>query len=155
MLWSGQMGHSPQLLIPGALNSWLFNTDTVDKALEYLMTHGIKVEDGDRLGKTIIFAKNHRHAEFIVERFERNYPEYKGDFARVIDNYVKYAHSLIENFSVKNDLPHIAVSVDMLDTGVDIPEIVNLMFFKLVRSHTKFHSDAWTRNAPLPGSLRT
>jgi type I restriction enzyme R subunit len=128
----------PQLVEPEAVNRWLFNKDTVDKVLEHLMTRGLKVADGDRLGKTIIFAKNHNHAEFIAERFDANYPHYKGQFARVIDFHVTYAQSLIDDFSNPQKSPHIAISVDMLDTGIDIHEIVNLVFFKLVRSKTKF-----------------
>ncbi len=120
------------------VNTFLFNADTVDKVLAHLMTHGQKVEGGDRLGKTIIFAKNHRHAEFIAERFDTNYPHLKGHFARVIDNTVKFADTLIDDFSQPAKAPHIAISVDMLDTGIDVPEVVNLVFFKLVRSKTKF-----------------
>jgi type I restriction enzyme R subunit len=92
----------------------------------------------DRLGKTIIFAKNHEHAVFIQKRFDINYPNLKGHFARVIDFKTEYAQSLIDDFSHAEKMPHIAISVDMLDTGIDIPEIVNLVFFKLVRSKTKF-----------------
>nr|WP_232279022.1 type I restriction-modification enzyme R subunit C-terminal domain-containing protein [Geotalea uraniireducens] len=103
------------------------------------MRHGLKVAGGDRLGKTIIFAKNHNHALFIQERFDANYPHLKGKFCRIIDNYESYAQSLIDDFSVKENDPTIAISVDMLDTGIDVPEIVNLVFFKLVRSKTKFH----------------
>jgi type I restriction enzyme R subunit len=121
-----------------AVNKWLFNQDTVDKVLEHLMTHGQKVEGGDRLGKTIVFAKNHRHAEFIAQRFDANYPHLKGHFARVIDFQVDYAQSLINDFSNPAKAPHIAISVDMLDTGIDVPEVLNLVFFKLVRSKTKF-----------------
>jgi type I restriction enzyme R subunit len=102
------------------------------------MTKGEKVADGDRLGKTVIFAKNHAHAEFIVGRFDKNYPQYKGDFANVIDFKIEYVQSRIDNFSNAAKMPHIAVSVDMLDTGIDIPEVVNLVFFKMVRSKTKF-----------------
>ncbi|MBP1685941.1 MAG: type restriction protein res subunit, partial [Deltaproteobacteria bacterium] len=85
-----------------------------------------------------VFAKNQAHAEFIAERFNANYPHYKGEFARVITFKTEYAQSLIDNFSNKDRAPHIAISVDMLDTGIDIPEVVNLVFFKLVRSKTKF-----------------
>src|SRR4029434_6297058 len=112
--------------------------DTLDKVLEHLMTRGMKVAGGDRLGKTIVFAKNQAHAEFIAERFNASYPHYKGEFARVITFKTEYAQSLIDNFSAKDKAPHIAISVDMLDTGIDIPEVVNLVFFKLVRSKTKF-----------------
>ena len=131
-------GEIPDRVEAAAINKWLFNKDTVDKVLEHLMTRGAKVADGDRLGKTIIFAKNHDHAVFIADRFDANYPQYKGAFARVIDFQVEYAQSLIDDFSNLAKAPHIAISVDMLDTGIDIPEVVNLVFFKLVRSKTKF-----------------
>jgi type I restriction enzyme R subunit len=121
-----------------AVNKWLFNTDTVDKVLEHLLTHGLKVAEGDRLGKTIVFAKNHDHAMFIAERFDANYPHLAGQFARVIDFKTEYAQSLIDDFSIADKAPHIAISVDMLDTGIDVPEVVNLVFFKIVRSKTKF-----------------
>jgi type I restriction enzyme R subunit len=131
-------GTVPNRVEAEAVNKWLFNKDTVDKVLEHLMTRGLTVAGGDRLGKTILFAKNQHHAEFIAERFNANYPHYKGEFARVITFKTEYAQSLIDNFSAKDKAPHIAISVDMLDTGIDIPEVVNLVFFKLVRSKTKF-----------------
>jgi len=121
-----------------ALNEWLFNQNTIDTVLKNLMEKGLKVEGGDKLGKTIIFAKNHHHAEVIVDRFDHLFPEYGGHFAKVIDYSVKYVQSLIDDFSDRRKLPQIAVSVDMLDTGVDIPEAVNLVFFKKVRSKSKF-----------------
>lgn len=135
--WS-EDGDIPDRVEPAAVNKWLFNEDTVDKVLEHLMTRGVKVAGGDRLGKTIVFAKNHQHAEFIAERFDVNYPKLKGEFARVIDFQVEYTQNLIDNFSNTARAPHIAISVDMLDTGIDIPDVVNLVFFKLVRSKTKF-----------------
>jgi type I restriction enzyme, R subunit len=131
-------GEIPDRVEAAQVNQWLFNKDTVDKVLKHLMERGQKVAGGDRLGKTIIFAKNHDHAEFIVRRFDENYPQYAGHFARVIDFKVDYAQSLIDSFSQPEKMPHIAVSVDMLDTGIDIPQVVNLVFFKLVRSKTKF-----------------
>jgi len=131
-------GGVPDRVEAEAVNKWLFNKDTVDKVLEHLMTQGIAVAGGDRLGKTILFAKNQHHAEFIAERFNANYPHHKGEFARVITFKTEYAQSLIDNFSARDKAPHIAISVDMLDTGIDIPEVVNLVFFKLVRSKTKF-----------------
>jgi type I restriction enzyme R subunit len=123
---------------PAAVNQWLFNEDTVDKVLKHLMERGQKVDGGDMLGKTILFAKNHDHAVFIAERFNKNYPKYKGEFARVIDFTVEYAQDLIDKFSNPKKFPQIAISVDMLDTGIDVPEVVNLVFFKQVRSKTKF-----------------
>jgi len=120
------------------INRFLFNEDTVDKVLETLMLRGYKVAGGDRLGKTIIFAKNQKHAEFIEQRFNIAYPEYAGHFARVITHGTPYAQSLIDDFSIAEKAPHIAISVDMLDTGIDVPEVVNLVFFKMVRSKSKF-----------------
>lgn len=122
----------------GAMFSWLFNENTIDQILNLLMTKGLKVESNDKLGKTIIFAKNHKHAVAIEERFNKLYPQYHGEFARVIDNHVNYASSLIEDFSDVSKMPQIAISVDMMDTGIDVPEVVNLVFFKEVKSKVKF-----------------
>ncbi len=197
---------APDRVPPAALNVWLFNTDTIDKMLQYLMENGHRVEDGDRLAKTIVFARNHEHARFIEERFNHHYPHYKGRFARVIDHYEKfpqssstrtldkmlqylenghrvedgdrlaktivfarnhacavhrgafnhhYPHykgrfarvidhyekfpqSLLDDFSRPDEAPHIAISVDMLDTGIDVPEVANLVFCKPVYSKIKF-----------------
>ena len=128
----------PEEIDASAMNSWLFNRDTIKKLLELLMDKGLKVKGGDELGKTIIFARNHRHAQKIVDTFNELYPEYKGEFAKLIDNQVKYNETIIEDFSIKDKWPQIAVSVDMLDTGVDVPEILNLVFFKPVKSKIKF-----------------
>ena len=102
------------------------------------MDRGAKVAGGDRLGKTIIFARNEAHANFIARCFDQGWPEYGGGFAQVITHRTPYAQHLIDQFGKRDTAPHIAISVDMLDTGVDVPEIVNLMFFKPVRSKTKF-----------------
>jgi type I restriction enzyme, R subunit len=131
-------GSLPERVNATAINSWLFNKDTVDKVLQHLMENGHKVEGGDRLAKTIIFARNHDHAKFIEERFNHHYPEYAGHFARVIDHYAKYPQSILDDFSQKEKTPHIAISVDMLDAGIDVPEIANLVFFKPVYSKIKF-----------------
>ena len=121
-----------------AVNQWLFNADTIDLVLNKLMVDGLRVEGREKLGKTIIFAKNSNHAKAIVDRFNKLYPEYSGNFAKVIDYSINYIDTLIDDFSNKDKMPQIAVSVDMLDTGIDIPEILNLVFFKKVRSKTKF-----------------
>lgn len=121
-----------------AINEWLFNANTIDLVLNKLMNEGLRVEGNEKLGKTIMFAKNSRHAKAIVERFNEIYPEYGGNFAKVIDYSTNYVETLIDDFSEKDKMPQIAVSVDMLDTGIDIPEILNLVFFKKVRSKTKF-----------------
>ncbi|MBI1294134.1 DUF4145 domain-containing protein [bacterium] len=131
-------GTLPDRVNAAAVNSWLFNKDTVDKVLQHLMENGHKVDGGDRLAKTIIFARNHEHAQFIEDRFNHHYPSHAGHFARVIDNYAKYAQSLIDDFAQKEKAPHIAISVDMLDTGIDVPEVANLVFFKPVYSKIKF-----------------
>lgn len=131
-------GTIPDRVDPTAINTWLFNADTVDKVLEILMTEGRTVAGGDRLGKTIIFAKNNDHAQFIADRFDANYPEYAGQFARVITHRVERAQNLIDEFSQSHRAPHIAISVDMLDTGIDVPEVVNLVFFKPVFSKSKY-----------------
>ncbi|MDE2927098.1 MAG: DEAD/DEAH box helicase family protein, partial [Acidobacteriota bacterium] len=115
----------PDRVNASAINNWLFNKDTVDKALRHLMEHGHRVDGGDRLAKTILFARNHEHAEFVEKRFNRHYPQHAGHFARVIDHYARYAQSLIDDFSQKNKAPHLAISVDMLDTGIDVPEVAN------------------------------
>jgi type I restriction enzyme R subunit len=129
----------PDSVDAAEVNKRLFNEDTVDRVIAHLMQHGLKVEGGDRLGKTIIFAKNQDHALFIEKRFNAAYPALAGHFARVITHKTgPYAQTLIDDFSKKTKPPHIAISVDMLDTGIDVPEVLNLVFFKQVRSKTKF-----------------
>jgi type I restriction enzyme R subunit len=128
----------PDFIPPPAINEFIFNQATVDMVLEDLMTKGIKVAGGDRLGKTIIFAQNKKHAQYIIERFDKLYPQYHGSFAKRVICDDSYAQTIIDDFKVAEKEPHIAVSVDMLDTGIDVPEIINLTFFKRVRSKTKF-----------------
>lgn len=130
-------GVLPDRIESSAINEWVFNEDTIRKALDTLMSQGIRVDYGNKLGKSIIFAKNHRHAEKILEIFNRDYPAYVG-WAQVIDNQTRYAQSAIDQFSDSAKLPQIAISVDMLDTGIDVPEVVNLVFFKRVMSRAKF-----------------
>lgn len=131
-------GEMPQFIPSAQLNKFVFNETTVDTVLQDLMENGIRVEGGDRLGKSIIFAQNKDHAEFIVERFNKLYPQYRGRFARRVVCDDSYAQTLLEDFEIPDKEPHIAVSVDMMDTGIDVPEAVNLVFFKKVRSKTKF-----------------
>ena len=127
----------PESINSSALNTWLFNEDTIKKVLDILMTNGIKIDYGQKIGKTIIFAKNHNHAEKILEVFNKEYPHLL-DYAKVIDNHITYAQSAIDEFSDAKKMPQIAISVDMLDTGIDVPEVVNLVFFKKVMSKAKF-----------------
>ena len=118
--------------------NYIFNEATIDAVLQDLMENGLKVQYGERIGKSIIFAYNHRHAELIVERFNKLYPEYGSDFCVLIDNYVTYSQDLIDKFEIRDNNPQIAVSVDMLDTGIDVPDVLNLVFFKIVKSKIKF-----------------
>ena len=130
-------GEIPESIDSSALNEWLFNVDTIREVLHVLMKDGIRIDYGEKLGKTIIFAKNHNHAEKIFEVFNKEYPHLNG-YAKVIDNQTNYAQTAIDEFSEAKKLPQIAISVDMLDTGIDVPEVLNLVFFKKVMSKAKF-----------------
>lgn len=134
-------GELPERISSAALNTWIFNEDTIKQVLHILMTDGNKINYGETLGKTIVFAKNHDHAEKILEVFNKEYPHLSKNgqpFAKVIDNYMTYAQSAIDEFSDPKKMPQIAISVDMLDTGIDVPEVLNLVFFKKVMSKAKF-----------------
>jgi len=135
-----QTGLFPEEISASALNKWLFNKDTVIKVLDALMKNGLKIEGGDKIGRTIIFAVNQKHAEFIVECFTERYPDKPSGFIATIHNKVSHNQSLIDAFCDPHNenLPQLAVSVDMLDTGIDAPRILNLVFFKLIRSYSKF-----------------
>ncbi|MCL2638323.1 MAG: DEAD/DEAH box helicase family protein [Oscillospiraceae bacterium] len=137
-LFADEDGEIPTAIDSSALNEWIFNKDTIRQALNTLMRDGLKVDYGNKIGKTIIFAKSHLHAEKILEVWNEQYSHYASGFCAVIDNYINYAQSIIDDFSDKSKLPQIAISVDMLDTGIDIPEILNLVFFKKVMSKAKF-----------------
>ena len=130
-------GALPEKISSSALNEWVFNEGTIREVLHILMTNGLKIDYGEKLGKTIIFAKNHRHAEKILEIFGGEYPHLPG-YAMVIDNQTAYAQDAIDRFSEPGKLPQIAISVDMLDTGIDVPQVLNLVFFKKVMSKAKF-----------------
>lgn len=136
--FENENGEFPEVLSSSKLNTWIFNEDTIKKVLDILMENGLKIDYGQKIGKTIIFAKNHDHAEKILEIFYKYYPYLPDDFAKVIDNKINYSQSIIDEFSDPKKLPQIAISVDMLDTGIDVPEILNLVFFKKVMSKAKF-----------------
>jgi len=136
--FADEEGNLPDSIDSSVLNEWLFNHDTIQKALHTLLEHGQRVDYGTKIGKTIIFAKNHNHAEKILEVWNKEYPDYPSHYCRVIDNYTSYAQSIIDDFSEHKKPPQIAISVDMLDTGIDVPEILNLVFFKKVLSRSKF-----------------
>lgn len=126
----------PDEIAASRIFNTVYNQDTVDKVIDEVIERGLKVDGGETIGKTIIFAYNHRHADLIVKRIKKRYP-HDDDWCQLVDNYVNYADTLVEKF--KHDPKfRIAVSVDMLDTGIDVPEILNLVFFKPVRSRIKF-----------------
>ena len=128
----------PSYIPSRKLNKFVFNIGTVDMVVQDLMEKGIHVQGGDRIGKSIVFAQNKKHAQLIVDRFNELYPQYKGKIAARITCEDKYAQSLIDEFKQADKPPYVAVSVDMMDTGIDVPECVNLVFFKKVCSKTKF-----------------
>lgn len=128
----------PDFNVPGnELFRFLFNKDTCRRVIEELMSQGLRVDNGETLGKSIIFAYNHKHAQMIVDCFHELYPDHPANTCQLVDNYVREADDLIRQFETNAEF-RIAVSVDMLDTGIDIPAVVNLVFFKKVRSKIKF-----------------
>lgn len=136
-LFVSEDGAIPDRIENSKLNEWIFNRDTIIRVLDSLMRLGLKVNDGSTIGKTIIFAKKHIHAEKILEVFNQQYPALIGQCA-VIDNYTTYADNMIDEFKKSDSKVRIAISVDMLDTGIDIPDLLNLVFFKPVYSKAKF-----------------
>ena len=117
------------------------NRDTLRKQWEEVMETCLKDQSGQLPGKTIIFAMTKKHAHRIAEVFEEMYPQHVG-VVQVITSTTErvrdgsYGDGLITKFK-KNNLPRIAISVDMLDTGIDVPEVVNLVFMKPVQSRIK------------------
>lgn len=130
-------GELPEAIASSAINEWIFNEDTIKEVLHVLMRDGLRIDYGEKIGKTIIFAKSHKHAEKIHKIFGKEYPHLPG-YTKVIDNYMTYAQSAIDEFSDPKKFPQIAISVDMLDTGIDVPEVLNLVLFKKVMSKAKF-----------------
>lgn len=124
---------------PEKINKYVMNESTVDMMISDLMKNGIKYKSGNHVGKTIIFAQSKKHAQFIVERFDAMYKnEYKGKFCKLVVCDEPYAEKNLADFKKPDSMPFIAVTVDMLETGVDVPEIVNLVFAKKVYSRIKF-----------------
>ena len=143
-LFGNDDGTVPEHIDGGVFRKHIFNNDTIDKMFSDLFTNGLRVENGNKLGKTLIFAVDHDHAVKIVDRFKILYPNLGDEFCQVIDNKIKKNKTRQINFAKKDSNPQIVVSVDMMDTGVDIPEIVNLVFFKRVLSRIKF-DQMWGR----------
>ena len=137
-LFSDEKGNLPAEIDHDEFYKRVLNDDTIDIVLNTIMSEGLHVQSGEVLGKTIIFAVKHEHAQRIVERFRILYPEKGNNYCKLIDNYVNYAGDLIEEFEIPDNDFRIAVSVDMMDTGVDVPEVTNLVFFKRVFSKIKF-----------------
>lgn len=143
-MFADENGNIPESVAGKAFFKDVFNNDTIDKMFEDLLSNGLKVENGNKIGKTLIFAVDHNHAVKIQERFKLKYPHFGDEFCLVIDNQIKKNKTRQDNFAKKDSNPQIVVSVDMMDTGVDIPEIVNLVFFKRVLSRIKF-DQMWGR----------
>lgn len=120
------------------LDRHFFNKDTTRHIWRSLMDEGIREATGGHVGKTIVFARNHVHALHLAEMFSEMYPQYGSAFCRVIDNQEPKAEQLIDDFKNPDNELTIAISVDMLDTGIDVPEVVNLVFAKPVKSYVKF-----------------
>lgn len=131
-------GETPERIPPEKINKYIFNNDTADKMISDLMNNGIRHKNGNHVGKTIIFAQTKKHAQFLVSRFDELYPEYKGQFCKLIICDEPYADKNLKDFKKANDMPFIAITIDMLETGIDVPEIVNLVFAKKVYSRIKF-----------------
>lgn len=131
-------GELPDRIVGNKFYENIMNDKTVDLVLQTIIDQGLKINGGETLGKTIIFAANHEHAKFIVERFNELYQHLGNDYCKLIDNTINYAQTLIDEFSIPDNSFRIAVSVDMLDTGIDVPEVCNLVFFKKVLSKIKF-----------------
>ncbi len=136
--FSDDKGNFPAEIDKKAFKKHILNLGTIDKVLQTLVNDGLKIESGEKLGKSIIFAATHEHAEKIVKRFKALYPEKGDDYCQLIDYSVKYVSTRIDDFKNPTSEPTIAVTVDMLDTGVDVPEVLNLVFFKHVFSAIKF-----------------
>ena len=124
----------------GEVDKIVYNKDTNRHILRNLMDKGIRVADGSRIGKTIVFARSMKHARLLEELFNQMYPQYGGNVCQTIVSDDPRAESLIDDFKGQGNNPNltIAISVDMLDTGVDVPEVVNLVFAKPVYSKVKF-----------------
>ena len=123
----------------GEINKWVINTDTIKLVLNKLMAYGLRIKSGSEIGKTIIFAKSHKHAEAVRDTFYKMYPHVSPEFCQVIDHETTQKnYSVTDDFKEADLLPQIAVSVDMLDTGFDVPSCLNLVFFKPVFSKSKF-----------------
>ncbi|MDD6031086.1 MAG: DEAD/DEAH box helicase family protein, partial [Kiritimatiellae bacterium] len=128
---------TPEQTSSASIFKAVYNEPTCCRVLEDLMREGRRVQSGELLGKTIVFAVNHEHAKMVVECFHRLYPHLPDDYCTLIDNYETFSDVFVDRFRDEQGI-RIAVSVDMLDTGVDVPEVLNLVFFKRVRSRIKF-----------------
>lgn len=133
-----ELPKTPRDIEKNELFEYIYNKKTVDIVIQSLLNEGQKIQSGNKIGKSIIFAYNHDHAQLIIDRFYELYPQFDPDFCQLVDYSVKYAQDLILKFKKRDMLPQIAVSVDMLDTGVDVPDILNLVFFKPVYSSIKY-----------------
>lgn len=131
-------GETPERIPPERINKYIFNKDTADQMISDLMNNGIRHKNGNHVGKSIIFAQTKKHAQFLVERFDQLYPEYRGQFCKLVICDEPYADKNLKDFKKADGMPFITITVDMLETGIDVPELVNLVFAKKVYSRIKF-----------------
>lgn len=137
----GDGAEGGEWISPSDMNEWLFNKNTAKLVFRFILENGIKKQGGDELGKTIIFAKNQKHAHFLKDiLLEMDKELFSNDYVKVITHSEPKSQEFIERFcdEEKDRLPQIAVSVDMMDTGIDAPSCVNLVFYKPVKSYAKF-----------------
>jgi len=137
----GEKATGNEWISSNELYQWLFNKDTTIKTLQFILKNGIKKRGGEELGKTIFFARNKKHAQFLKDIFmELDKERFGNDYVKVITHGEPKAEEFIQRFcdEEKDRLPQIAISVDMMDTGIDAPSCVNLVFYKPVKSYTKF-----------------
>ncbi|WP_417461564.1 DEAD/DEAH box helicase family protein [Kordiimonas sp.] len=123
-----------------SVNKTILNKDTNRHIIRNLLENGLRDVTGQSVGKSIIFARSHDHAVLLEQTFDEMFPQYGGKYCQVIDSHDSRAEQLIDDFKGDgdNDELTIAISVDMLDTGIDIPEVLNLVFAKPVKSKVKF-----------------
>ncbi len=126
----------PEYIPPEEMFRKYYNEDTVRLMFETLKKEGIT--DGELPAKTIIFTNDHAHSEILYEIWGKLYPSAPPHFCRVIDLTTNYAESLLTEFAADERPPQIALSHDLMNDGIDIPSVKNLVFFTKAASRAKF-----------------
>lgn len=131
-------GHAlPAAISAAFLNRWVFNADTIREALAVVTQNAVHVNKGRKIGKTIIFAANDEHANMIFDVYRSMYPRHTG-YAKVIGSHTRDTQEIIDRFADPKRLPQIVISAGCLDSGVDIPHVVNLVFFRQAADKARF-----------------